>query len=285
MRSTQSRWPAPTAPGPFFSPDGEWVAFYAGGKLKKVAVRGGTPVTLCDAPQYLGGSWGDNGQIVISGRTRGLMLVSAEGGDTRTVDNAGRRAGEIDHHAPHWLPGGRALFLTLHAGPEIFRVAVRSLDTGEQRTLIEDGFEARYTNSGHIVYGRANTLLAAPFDLERLTITGPSVPVVENALTVNDSGIAVFSVASDGTLIHQPATAVGGRTLTWVDRAKPNRCPLRHKRMISPRSRLTAAGSPFKSPKAHEPTSFVYQLGTRLSPARDSTAPSPDRYGRPTASG
>jgi serine/threonine-protein kinase len=108
--------------------------------------------------------------------------------------------------------------LTLHAGPEIFRVAVRSLDTGEQRTLIEDGFDARYADSGHLVYGRANTLLAAPFDLERLTITGPSVPVVENAFTVDDSGLAGFSVASDGTLVYLPAIPIGARTLTWVDR-------------------------------------------------------------------
>ena len=74
-------------------------------------------------------------------------------------------------------------------------MAVRSIDTGEQRTLIEDGFDARYADSGHIVYGRANTLLAAPFDLERLTITGPAVPVVENAFTVDDSGVAGFSLA------------------------------------------------------------------------------------------
>ena len=206
------------ANAPFFSPDGEWVAFSAGGKLKKVAARGGTPVTLCDAVAFLGGSWGDNGQILIARREFGLMRVSAEGGTPEPVTTPDQSRGEIDHHAPHWLPGGRALLLTLHAGPDIFRVAVRSLDTGDQRTLIEDGFDARYADSGHIVYGRANTLLAAPFDLERLTITGPSVPVVENAHTVVDSGVAGFSLASDGTLVYLPAVAIGARTLTWVDR-------------------------------------------------------------------
>ena len=206
------------ANGPFFSPDGEWVAFSADGKLKKVSAQGGTPVTLCDTGDFLGGSWGDNGQIVISGRERGLMRVSAEGGIPEPLTTPDQSRGEVDHHAPHWLPGGRALLLTLHAGPEVFRVAVRSLDTGDQRTLIEDGFDARYADSGHIVYGRANTLLAAPFDVERLTITGPSVPVVENAFTVNDSGVAGFSLADDGTLIYLPAEAIGARTLTWVDR-------------------------------------------------------------------
>ena len=110
--------------------------------------------------------------------------------------------------------------LTLHAGPEVFRVAVRSIETGEQRTLIEDGFDAHYASSGHIVYGRANTLWAAPFDLERLTITGPSVPVVENLLTVDDSGCAGFNVAKDGTLIYQPAPPIGDRT---PDLGRPQR--------------------------------------------------------------
>ena len=253
------------ASGAFFSPDGEWVAFAAGGKLKRVAARGGTPVTLCDAPDFLGGSWGDNGQIVIAGRTRGLMRVSAEGGTPEAVTTPDKSRGEIDHHAPHWLPGGRALLLTLHAGPEIFRVAVRSLDTGEQHTLIEDGFDARYADSGHIVYGRANTLLAAPFDLERLTITGPAVPVVENAYTVNDSGVAGFSLASDGTLIYLPAVAIGGRTLTWVDRtgkAEPLPAPAQAYDFpaLSPDGRRVAV----QISEGVQNHIFVYQLATDL---------------------
>ena len=251
--------------GPFFSPDGEWVAFFAGGKLQKVPARGGTPVTLCDAPEFLGGSWGDNGQILISGRQRGLMRVSAEGGTPEPLTTPDHGRGEIDHHAPRWLPGGRALLLTLHAGPEVFRVAVRSLDTGEQRTLIEDGFDARYAASGHIVYGRANTLLAAPFDLDRLTITGPSVPVVENAFTVNNSGIAGFSVASDGTLIYLPAEAIAGRTLTWVDRtgkAEPLPSPAHAYDFpaLSPDGRRVAV----QISEGARNNIFLYELGTDL---------------------
>jgi serine/threonine-protein kinase len=253
------------AVAPFFSPDGEWVGFVAGGKLKKVLARGGTVVTLCDAPEFLGGSWGDNGQILISRRTRGLTRVSAEGGTPEPVTTPDHARGEIDHHAPHWLPGSKAFLLTLHAGPEIFRVAVRSPVTGDQRTLIEDGFDAHYLDSGHIVYGRANTLLAAPFDLERLTITGPSVPVVENAFTVNDSGVAGFSVASDGTLIYLPAVPIGGRTLTWVDRAgKPEALPSPAQGYdfpaLSPDGRRVAVQSS-EGPRDHI---FVYELGTDL---------------------
>jgi serine/threonine-protein kinase len=252
--------------GPFFSPDGQWVAFWAEGKLKKVGVGGGTPVTLCDAPAYLGGSWGDDGQIAFAGRTRGLMRVSAEGGIPEPLTTPDQALGEIDHHAPHWLPGGRALLLTLHAGPEVFRVAVRSLETGAQRTLIEDGFDAHYANSGHVVYGRANTLWAAPFDLERLTITGPSVPVVENLLTVNDSGVAGFNVADDGTLIYMPAPPIGDRTLTWVDRkGKADPLPLPPQAYDFPT--LSPDGGRIAVQVSDGPGTniFVYELGTGVS--------------------
>ena len=147
-----------------------------------------------------------------------MKRVSAEGGALEPLTTLDANRGEIDHHAPHWLPGGKALLLTLHAGVEIFRVAVRSIDTGDQRTLIEDGFDARYVESGHIVYGRGNTLFAAPFDLERLSITGPSVPVVENVYNIIDSGVAGFSVARDGTLAYFAEAPRKSRTLTWVDR-------------------------------------------------------------------
>jgi eukaryotic-like serine/threonine-protein kinase len=249
--------------GPFFSPDGQWVAFWALGKLKKVRVGGGTLVTLCDAPEYLGGSWGDDGQIAFAGRTRGLMRVSAEGGAPEPLTTPDQSRGEIDHHAPHWLPGGRAFFLTLHMGPEVFRVAVRSIDTGAQRTLIEDGFDARYASSGHIVYGRANTLWAAPFDLERLTITGPSVPVVENLLTVNDSGVAGFNVANDGTLIYLPAPPIEDRTLTWVDRkGKADPLPLPSQAFDFPT--LSPDGKRVAVQVSDGPRNniFVYELGT-----------------------
>ena len=224
---------------------------------------GGTPVTLCDAPEVLGGSWGDGGQIVFSGRTRGLMRVSAEGGVPEPLTTPDQSLGEIDHHAPHWLPGSKALLFTPHAGPEVFRVAVRSLDTGEQRTLIEDGFDARYASSGHIVYGRANTLWAAPFDLERLTITGPSVPVVENLWTVNDSGFAGFNLAGDGTLIYMPARLIGDRTLTWVDRkGKADALPFPPQAFDFPT--LSPDGKRVAVQLSDGPRTniFVYELGT-----------------------
>lgn len=197
--------------GAFFSPDGQWVAFADNGRrLKKVSVNGGTAVTLADlqAPM-LDGSWGADGTIVVGRRGYGLATVSAEGGTLQPITTPDTAAGEIDHQAPHALPGGGVLY-TIHRGQELFRVAVRSA-SGEQRILIDDGFFARYAPTGHLVYGNAEGLFAAPFDLDRLRVTGPPVLLLENVLT--------FSFAADGTLAYIPSISRDGRTLVWVDRS------------------------------------------------------------------
>jgi hypothetical protein len=165
------------------------------------------------------GAWGPNGQIVIAQREQGLMTVSEEGGPLVPLTSPDIDAGEIDHHSPKFLPDGHAILFTIHTGPETFRLAVRSLVTGEQRALIEDGYDAHYAGSGHLVYGRDQALFAARFDARRLRTEGPSVLVAERVRTFPIDGIAVFSIASDGTLAYMPAVAIEGRSLLWVDRA------------------------------------------------------------------
>jgi eukaryotic-like serine/threonine-protein kinase len=167
----------------------------------------------------LEGAWGPDGQIIVAQREHGLMTISAEGGPLVPLTTPDRQAGEIDHHAPAFLPGGRAIVYTVHTGPELFRIAVRSLDTGDERVVIDDGFFARFVPSGHLVYGRRGGLFAVPFDPRRLQITGAPVQVMENVLTVLSDGQAIFSTASDGTLVYVPAPPIEGRTLVWVDRS------------------------------------------------------------------
>jgi len=206
------------AAGPVFSHDGRWVAFAAGGKLKKLPITGGTPVTLCDAPEYLSASWSNSGHIVIAQRKSGLMRVSAEGGAPELVTTVDVAAGEIDHHSPQFLPGDKALLFGIHAGPEVFRIAVRSLATGEQKTLVDDGFDARYLPSGHLVYARGETLYAAPFDVSRLEISGPEVAILDRVETEPYNGFAAIAVADDGTLAYLPAVDREHRSLVWVKR-------------------------------------------------------------------
>jgi len=204
---------------PFFSPDGQSIGFYSEGRIRRAPATGGEPVTIAETPRgIIGASWGPDGTILFGGIASPLRRVPAEGGIPVPLMELSEAAGEVDHHTPFYLPDGTAFLFGVHAGRELFRVAARSLVTGEQRILVQDGFQPRYAASGHLVFARGSTLLATPFDSERLAITGPEVALVERLATVQDSGWAAYSISKDGTLAYVPAPSLAGRTLVWVDR-------------------------------------------------------------------
>ena len=210
--------------GGFFSPDGQWVAFLADGKLKKVAVAGGPPLTLAQAPLGLAGAWGPDDSILFmpSFWVGEIWRVNAGGGKAELVTKPDRKNGESNHRWPQHLPGGNAIVFTSWKGPSPDHAAVEALilKTGERRMLVQGSAYARYVSTGHLVYARGGALLAAPFDLARLAVTGPSVPVLEGVWTNSGTGAAHFAVGADGTLIYVPArTLYGERTLVSVDRA------------------------------------------------------------------
>ena len=157
------------AVAPFFSPDGQWIGFFAGGKLKKVAVAGGAAVTLCDAPNARGGSWADDGTIVFQPENipgSELKRVSAAGGSPSTL--APLMDGETMQRWPQMLPGSKAvLYTSLGANTgtwETADIVVRSLADGKRKVLQTGGYFARYVRSGHILYSHEGTLFAAPFN-------------------------------------------------------------------------------------------------------------------------
>jgi serine/threonine-protein kinase len=209
---------------PFFSPDGRWVGFFAGGNLKKVSISGGLPVVLCDAPAGRGGSWGENGTIVFtpSARAMGLSQVSAEGGTPQPITTLDSDKGESSHRWPHLLPGGEVVLFTAYGATfEDVQIIAHSLQTGEQQVLIEGGSQARYVSSGHLLYVQprmAGTLMAVPFDAERLELTGTPVPIVEGVGTPRGD-TAGWSVSRLGTLVYLPGGLRStARSLVWVNR-------------------------------------------------------------------
>jgi len=211
------------ASSPFFSPDGQWIAFQADGRLKKVPLAGGQPVALCDAPQLRGGSWGPDNTILFAADLEGgLSRVSAAGGTPRVVTKLNTSSGQTSHRWPQILPGGKAaLFSTLtDSGREEEReIAVLSLESGQWRTLLKGGNYPRYASSGYLLFARGAQLMAAPFDLARLEVTGAAQAVLENVRSSpNASGLAVFDVSSAGSLVYIPATETAGKSLLWVDR-------------------------------------------------------------------
>jgi len=207
---------------PFFSPDGEWVGFFANGKLKKASVTGSAVEVLADASGARGGSWGQDGTIyfVPTGRT-GVFAVSSSGGAVREITRLDEAKGEISHRFPQILPNGTDILFTIWTGPgwDEHEVAVQSIATGERHTLVHGGNSGRYVASGHLVYAHADSLLAQPMDLQTLTVSrGAPIVLPEQVLSEGEEGAHV-AVAHNGSLVY----VAGGpgrfeRGLAWVDR-------------------------------------------------------------------
>jgi len=209
---------------PFFSPDGRWLAYFTGlgGAIKKIAITGGTSITLCEDASYFGGSWGEDNQIVFSAKGgTALMQVPASGGKCEILTTPDRQKGEIGHRWPQILPGGRSLLFTIGTS-RLFadaRIAVLDRATRTYRVLVEGASVGRYVPSGHLVYVRGGALFAAPFDLKRLVITGPEAPVIEGVYFNSTGGFADYSFSGSGLLVYMQETRLTSfSTLDWVDR-------------------------------------------------------------------
>ncbi len=205
--------------GPFFSPDGEWVAFFANNALKKVSVSGGAPLTLCDVQNAKGGSWGPGDTIVFAPHvTVGLSRVSAAGGTPETITK--KAEGVRSHRWPQFLPGGRAvLFMAQPQGSSYndSNIEVLNLETGERKVIRQGGTYPRYLPSGHLVYAREGTLFGAPFDLDHQEMKGSPSPLLEG-LMQGPSGDTHYAFSDTGTLLYLSGKARGGQVnLAWVD--------------------------------------------------------------------
>jgi Tol biopolymer transport system component len=194
---------------PFFSPNGQWIGFFAGDALlKKVALQGGPTMTICPAGYRKGASWGPNGVIVFASfSSPDLMQVADTGGTPRPLTAMATQKGQRASW-PELTPDGRAVLYTILSGSlDTARIVVRSIDTGTERDLVQ-GTNPRLTPTGHLVFARAGDLWAVPFDRQRLVVTDSPAKVLEG-VEVLTGGLALFSVARDGSLVHAtPGTAI-----------------------------------------------------------------------------
>ena len=208
---------------PFFSPDGEWLGFFTSNQLKKISLRGGEPLALCPTPPVTrGASWGDDDRIIFAGTMGGgLMRIGAAGGIPEAITKLDPKAGELAHLWPEILPGAKTVIFTVRTGEsfDTAGVAAQSLETGSRQILVENGTFGRYSPSGHLLYMRGNTIIAAPFDAQRVRIGSNPVPVIEGVRLDPRYGCGHFAVAASGTLIYVPGRARGNeRRLVAVDR-------------------------------------------------------------------
>jgi serine/threonine-protein kinase len=208
---------------PFFSPDGQWIGFFSQGKLKKVAVAGGAPVTLCDAPSGRGASWGDDGFIVFSPSSAPqtpLMRVTSDGGvPTKLFDLA---KDEGSQRWPQVLPGSKAvLYSSLRSGTgnwESANIVVRALSGDRRVVLQQGGYFGRYVSSRHLLYMHQGTIFGVPFDPDRLELAGSPVPVVQGVTGGPNSGGAQLAVSANGTAVYMPGEGQGSvASIQWLD--------------------------------------------------------------------
>jgi len=203
----------------FFSWDNEWVGFFAEGKLQKVALTGGTPMTICNTGNLTGAHWAPDNTIVFSLAGQ-IMRVPAASGTPETIV---KRIDNDRLGSPQLLPGGRAvLFSTVSGGKpwDEGEIVVEQLDTHERTVILRGGSDARYVAAGFLVYGRASDLFAVPFDLATLKTRGAPVPLV-NGVASAIAGLTPayqFGISDAGHLAYVSGAAVADLQLMWIGR-------------------------------------------------------------------
>src|ERR1035437_9675033 len=208
------------ASAPFFSPDGQWIGFNSDRRIKKISVRGGAAGALCEAPGIITPSWGDDGNIIAAlGWVTGLSRIPPAGGPPVPVTELNQEKSERRHGWPQVLPGSRAvLFTTQHANQTFddADIDVVFLKTGKRSTVHHGGFYARYLPSGDLVWVHQNVLYAAPFDVDRLALTGEPQPVIEDIYNGMDTG-GDFSFSQTGTFVYVGRKGGLQRSIFWLD--------------------------------------------------------------------
>ena len=206
-------------PATFWSPDGQSVGFFANAKLKRIDISGGPAHALADAPDLWGGTWSRDGIILFTPRAGGpLFRVSASGGPATPLFELDRSRQEIGHGWPHFLPDGRH-FLYAVASVDARRngVYLASLDGKEPRLLISEAERAVYSASGHLLFLRGGTLVAQPFDVTSMQMSGEAFPIPGPDAEVIATATSLFSVSPNGVLAYVRSRQ---RTfqLRWYDR-------------------------------------------------------------------
>jgi serine/threonine-protein kinase len=238
------------ASSPFFSPDGQWLGFFAEQKLKKVSVNGGGVVTLGDVTNPHGGSWSNQGTIAYSALPVGPLQQTPDAAAApRPLTHL--QKGEVSHRSPEFLPGGKSLLFmagtsSFNWGEEAHVVAQQ--ENNDRRDLVTGAVSPKYASTGHLVYAQGGNVLAAPFDAQRLTITGPAAPLVEGVLQSRITGVTQYAISNNGSL----AFISGGmrtdlRKFIWVGRngkEQPIAAPIRAYLFprLSPDGRHVAVG-------------------------------------------
>lgn len=203
--------------GPFFSPEGAWVAFSAAGRLKKISVEGGSPVVLCDAVNMMGGSWGEDGNIIAALERGKLSRIPAAGGAPTVILDLTKASA-----FPAWpqvLPGTDWVLYTVMGflGANQANIELLSLSTGKRVVLVRGGTFGRYLPNGYLTYVNQGTLFAVPVDLDQAKVLSAAIPIVNRVAYSSTFGFAQLDFSKTGALVYRKNGA-GQVVAQWLTR-------------------------------------------------------------------
>lgn len=208
------------ARGPFVSPDGRWIGFWADGKLKKIAADGGLPVVLCDAGDLLGASWGDDDTILAAvGAPGQLARIPASGGTPSVAIDLTPESTIV--RWPQVLPRSESVIYTAMtgAGADRANIEVQSVRGGSRKILVKGGTFGRYLRHGYLTYVNQGTLYAVRFDLSTLTVEGAPIPLLDDVAYSPLFGYAQVDVSQTGVVVYRRGTESQRSVVQWIDRA------------------------------------------------------------------
>ena len=202
---------------PFWSPDSKQIGVFTDTHLRRIALAGGPPVTLARADLGKGGSWSPRDLVVFSPSANGpLSVVPAAGGESKVLTAFVEASGDSSHRHPRFLPDGDH-FLYVVRKSQGSEVRIGSLSGAPPETLLPVDSNAEYA-SGRLLFVRASTLMAQPFDAGTRRLSGEAVPIVESVLTIPAAAVAAFTVSAEGTLAYQTGSSTSDVRLVWRDR-------------------------------------------------------------------
>ncbi len=213
------------ATNPAFSPDGQQLAFFADGEVRRIPVAGGKSIGLAETSNPRGLVWGPDGSILYSpGYVAGIQRIPALGGEPEAIVEPDAEQGERTYRWPDLLPGGRKVIFTVGTtrSPNNYddaQIVAYSLDTGERWVLIEGASMARFVPPDRLLFARRGTLYGVAIDLDTMSVDGDPTPVIEDLGGDTTSGVSFFAAAPNGSLAYVPRAVTQGKAhLAIVDR-------------------------------------------------------------------